>query len=114
MPYFTASGSIAAGATAYPLANWQFRQPNFPAVLEILVNATGQGIVHGLTTGAESIVQGESPVSAGGTAGVLPARINSEAIVDGILAGEEIVHALRNTTAGALTYNAVYVLTPKV
>jgi hypothetical protein len=114
MPFFTATGAIAAGATAYPLANWQFRQPNFPAVLEILINATAAGVVHGLTTGAESIVQAESPVSAGGTAGVLPARINSEAIVDGILPGEEIVHSLRNTSGAPITYNAVYVLTPKV
>lgn len=114
MPYFTATGSIAAGGIAYPLANWQFRQPNFPAVLEILVNATAVGVVQGLTTGAESIVQNESPVSAGGAAGTLPARLNAEAIVDGILPGEEIVHQLRNTSGGAVTYNAVYVLTPKV
>jgi hypothetical protein len=114
MPFYAQTASIPAGGTAYPLANWQFRQPNFPAVLEILVNATATGIVHTLTTGAESIVQGDTPCSAGGTSGVMPARINTEAIVDGILAGEEIVHSLRNTTAGAIVYNAVYVLTPKV
>lgn len=114
MPYFAYTASVPAGGTVYPLANWQFRQPNFPGVLEILANASGTGVVHTLTTGAESIVQGDTPMSGGGTAGTMPARINAEAIVDGILPGEEIVHSIRNTTAGALTVNAVYVLTPKV
>lgn len=110
-PLFAASASIAAGATATPLSSWQFRQPNFPGTLEILVNGTATGLVHALTTGSESIVQSDTPISGGGTAGTFPARLNTEAIIDGVLPGEEIVHTIRNTTAGALTYNAVYVLT---
>lgn len=111
MPYFGATASLAAGAIATPLTNWQYRQPNFPGTLEMSCNATAVGLVHSLTTGSESIIQPETPVSAGGTIGVLPSRLNSEFIVDGILPGEEIVHTIRNTTAGAVTYNAVYVLT---
>lgn len=114
MPYFASSASIAAGGSAYPLANWQYRQPNFPALVEVLVNGSGAGLTHSLTTGSESIVPPDTPVSGGGTAGVLPARLNTEAIVDGVLSGEEIVHLIKNPTAGALTYNAVYVITPKV
>lgn len=113
MAFFAATGAIAAGNNAYPLANWQYRQPNFAGVLEILVNATASGLIHSLTTGAESIVPPRTPVSGGGAAGTLPARINTEAIADGILPGEEIVHLIENPTAGSITYNAVYVLTPK-
>lgn len=114
MPYFAATGSIAAGGSAYPLANWQYRQPNFPALLELMVNGTATGLTHSLTTGSESIVPPDVPVSGGGSAGVMPARLNTEPIVDGILSGEEIVHLIKNPTAGAITYNALYVITPKV
>lgn len=111
MPQFNFSVSIPAGGTALPLAAWQFRFPPKKSLLELMVNATGTGIVQNLTTGAESIVQAESPVAAGGTAGVLPARLNTEPIVDKVDAGEEVVLTLRNTSAGALTVNGVAILT---
>lgn len=111
MPQFNFSASIAAGATAVPLATWQFRFPPKPALLELLVNASAAGLVMNLTTGAESIVQAESPVSGGGTAGTLPARLNTEPITDKVDAGEEIVLTVRNPTAGAITVNGVAVMT---
>lgn len=111
MPYFAATASLAAGAIATPLTNWQYRQPNFPGTLELACTASAAGLVHSLTTGSESIIQPETPVSSGGVANVLPSRLNSEFVVDGVLPGEEIVHTIRNTTAGAVNYNAVYVLT---
>lgn len=113
MPQFNFTQAIGAGATATPLANWQFRFPPKAALLELMVNATAAGIVGNLTTGAESIVQAESPISAGGAAGTLPARLNTEPIVDAVDAGEEIVLTLRNTTAGAVTVNGVAILTYK-
>lgn len=113
MPMFTYTGALAAGATVNPVSTWQFRFPPRAGILEVLVNATATGIVQNLTTGPESIVQSDSAVSAGGTAGVLPARLNNEIIVDAVDAGEEIVHNLRNTTAGSITVNAVYILTYK-
>lgn len=111
MPQFNFSQSIAAGGTALPLSTWQFRFPPKPSLLELMVNATATGVVLNLTTGAESIVQAESPVAAGGTAGVLPARLSTEPIVDKVEPGEEIVLTLRNTTAGAITVNGVAILT---
>lgn len=113
MPYFPFTTSVAAGGTATPLSNWSYRFPPKLALFELLLNATATGMVANLTTGAESIVQADSPVSAGGTAGVLPARLNTEPIVDMVSPGEELVLALRNTTAGALTCNGVAILTYK-
>lgn len=107
MPLRTFSVAVAAGATAFPLSDWNYRFPPKTAMIEIMINATGVGVVHNLTTGAESIVQAESPVSAGGTAGVLPARLTTEPIVDMVGPGEEVVLALRNTSAGTLTVNGV-------
>lgn len=111
MPQFNFVTSVGAGATANPLSSWQFRFPPKGALLELMLNTTAVGVVMNLTTGAESIVQSESPVSSGGTAGVLPARLNTEPIVDKVDAGEEIVLTLRNTTAGALTVSGVAILT---
>ena len=111
MPQFNFSQSIAAGATALPLAPWQFRFPPKTSLLELMVNATAVGIFMNLTTGAESIVQAESPVAAGGTAGVLPAKLNCEPIVDKVDPGEEVVLTLRNTSGGAVTVNGVAILT---
>lgn len=113
MPMFTVAVAIAGGAIATPLTTWQFRFPPKPSLLEVFCNATAVGLVQNLTTGPESIVQAESVVSAGGTAGVLPSRFDVEPIVDAVDQGEEIVHTIRNTTGGAITFNGVYILTYK-
>lgn len=113
MPMFTFTQAVAAGATAQPLASWNYRFPPKNALFELLINATGTGMVQNVTTGPESIVQSESPISAGGTAGVLPARLSTEPIVDMVNAGEELVLNIRNTSAGPLTVNGVAIITYK-
>lgn len=113
MPQFNFVTSVGAGATATPLSNWQYRFPPKKAVLELYVGTSAVGIVMNLTTGAESIVQAESPVGIGFAAGTLPARNTMEPILDTVDAGEEIVLTLRNTTGGALTVNGVAILTYK-
>lgn len=113
MPQFNYTASIAAGATVFPLQNWNFRFPPKIALLELLVNASAIGLVMELTTGPESIVQSSSAVSAGGVAGTLPARLNTEPIVDMVDPGEEIVLAIRNTSGGAVTANVIAVMTYK-
>lgn len=113
MPLFTFTQSVAAGATYLPLSTWQFRQPARKAILEIFVNATAIGCVQNLTSGAESIVQAECPIQAGGAAGVMPARLNNEPAVDMVDPGDELVLTVRNTSGGAVTVNGVAVLTYK-
>jgi len=113
MPMFPFTAAVLTGATYLPLSTWQFRQPARKAILEVFVNATAVGCVQNLTTGAESIVQAECPVSAGGTAGVLPARLNTEPAVDMVDPGDELVLTVRNTTGGTITVNGVAVLTYK-
>src|SRR5262245_28268529 len=111
MPQWNVVESIAAGATSNLLRNWQYRFPPKAGLLEILINTTAVGCVMNLTTGAESIVQAEAAVSAGGAAGTLPARLNTEPIVDKVDPGEECVLNVRNTTGGALTVNMIAILT---
>lgn len=113
MPLFTFTQLVAAGGTYLPLNTWQFRQPARKAILEVFVNATGVGCVQNLTSGAESIVQAESPVQAGGAAGVMPARLNNEPAVDMVDPGDELVLTVRNTSGVGVTVNGVAVLTYK-
>lgn len=113
MPQFNFTSAVLTGATYLPLSTWQYRFPPKASLVEILINATAVGMVMNLTTGAESIVQTESPISAGGTAGVLPARLSTEPITDTVDAGEELVLTCRNTTGGTITVNGVAVLTYK-
>ena len=103
MPQFNYTASIAAGATVFPLQNWNFRFPPKVSLLVLLVNASAVGLVMELTTGPESIVQSSSAVSAGGTIGVLPARLNTEPIVDMVDPGDGLV--MRGT---AQSLQAVY------
>lgn len=107
MPLFTNTQLIAAGASANVLAGWNFRFPPKPSMLEIFINATATGCVMNLTTGPESIAGPDIPVSAGGTAGVLPNSFNQQAIIDVVNAGEECQLTVRNTTGGGITVNTV-------
>lgn len=116
MPQFPFSAAVTTGATYTPFTPtgapaWQYRQPARKALLEVMINATAAGVVWGLTTGSESIVQAESPVSAGGTAGVLPSRLNNEPAVDEVEPGDELVIICRNTTGNTITVNGVATLT---
>lgn len=113
MPMFTFSTTIPAGGTAQPLSAWNYRFPPKNALFELLLKATGTNVVMNVTTGPESIVQADSPVSAGGTAGVLPARLDTEPIVDMVAQGEELVLNLRNNDAAARTVNGVAIITYK-
>lgn len=113
MPQFNFVNAIAAGAIATPLQTWQYRFPPKAALISVILNATAVGVVMNLTTGAESIVQSESPVSAGGTAGVIPSMFAQNPIVDAVDAGEEIVLTLRNTTGATVTVSGLVEMTYK-
>jgi hypothetical protein len=113
MPVRTFTSSVAAGATYTPFSDWQYRFPPKTAMLEVLINATATGCVMNLTTGSESIVQSESPVSAGGTASVIPSRFTQEPIVDLVDPGQETVLTIRNTSGGAITVSGQGILTYK-
>lgn len=111
MPALKFTSSVAAGATYFPLDNWQYQYAPYKALLEVFENATAVGMVNVITAGSDT-VQEECPVSAGGTAGVLPARLNAEPVTDKVDAGDLLKLKYRNTTGGAITVNGVVLITP--
>lgn len=108
----TWSTSVAAGATLDPIdaAGWQYRYLPYPAVIELIDDATAVGMVRGVTFGSDTIVQ-ESPLSAGGTAGVIPSRFAREPVTEKAVQGDLLRVVYRNTTAGAVTVNGLIEIT---
>lgn len=111
MPAFKFTSSIAAAATFSPLDSWNYETPPRPGVMTLLHNATASGLVCIWTSGSDQILQ-ESPVEAGGTAGVIPSRLTVEPVIDPIAAFDKQRLAYRNPTGGAITVNGMVDYTP--
>ena len=106
MAFFTWSNSVAAGAISNPLdvagQEWKYKYVPYNCIVEVLHRATAVGVVCQITTGSDEVQQA-SPVSAGGTAGVLTGRLNVEPVTFSAKQGDLIIISYRNTTAGAIT-----------
>lgn len=111
MPQFNFTQSVAAGATYTPLSGWQYEYLPFPAQVDIGINATAVGIVATVSSGSD-VLQEESPVQAGGTAGVIPSPLNTPYLSDQAAAGDRMKIAIRNTSGGAVTVNGTVKVTP--
>lgn len=106
MPSFTFTQSVAAGAIFRPLDGWQYQYLPWPAEVTVIANATAVGMVNTYTSGSETIVE-ESPVQAGGTAGVIPSPLNTPVQGWHAAAGDLLKLNYRNTTGGAVTINGI-------
>ena len=108
---FTWTQSVAAGAIFLPLDGWQYEFAPFGGALEVITDATAVGMVLTLTAAGDTIVE-ESPIKAGGTAGVIPSALNTSAYVGRVKKGDRLKIKVRNTTAGAVTSNGIATLVP--
>lgn len=111
MPQLTFTASLAAGATAAPLSGWQYEYLPYPARVEIGINAAAVGLVTTISSGSD-VLQEESPLPAGGTAGVIPSPLNVPYLVDDAAAGDRLKISIRNTTGGAVQYQGICKITP--
>lgn len=111
MPQFPFTASVAGGATYTPLSGWQYEYIPFPCLVEIGLNATAVGVVATVSSGSD-VLQEESPVQAGGTAGVIPSPLNTPYLSDQAAAGDRLKVSVRNTTGGAITVNGIAKITP--
>jgi len=111
MPSFTFSSSVAAGATFTPLTAWQYQYLPWPAEVTVLSRATAVAVVNTFTSGSETIVE-ESPVQAGGTAGVIPSPLNTPVQGWFAAAGDLLKLSYRNTSGGAITVDGIIEVMP--
>lgn len=111
MPSFTFSESIAAGATITPLTGWQYQYLPWPAEVSVLARAVAIGVVNTYTSGSETIVE-QSPVQSGGTAGIIPAPLNTP--VQGWIAaaGDLLKLSYRNTSGAAVNVDGIIEIVP--
>lgn len=108
---FTWSQSVAAGAVFLPLDGWQYEFPDTDVMVEVISRATAVGSLQVLTSGGNTLLE-ESPVQAGGTAGVTPSRLNTEPFVAKAFTGQRLKLRYRNPTGGAITVDGIVTLTP--
>ncbi len=111
MPSFPFTQSVAAGATYLPLDGWQYEYLPFPARVDIGINATAVGMVATVTSGSDTLME-ESPIQAGGAAGVIPSPLNTPFMSDDAAAGDRLKIRARNTSGGAVTVNGIINITP--
>lgn len=101
MPKLSWTQSIAAGATYEPLNGWQYEYaPNLGGV-NILHNAAAIGVVCTITAGSDTL-QERSPVSAGGTSGVVPSYFDTPPLEELVAAGDRLKVLYSNTTGAAV------------
>ncbi len=111
MPSFIYSQSVAAGATFEPLTGWQYQYLPWPAEVNVLSRATAVAVVQVFTSGSETIVE-ESPVQAGGTAGVTPSSLNTPIQGWHAAAGDLLKLRYRNTSGAAITVDGIIEVQP--
>ena len=111
MPSFTFSTAVVAGATLRPLDGWQYQYLPWPAEVTVMARATAIDMVNTYTSGSETIVE-ESPVQAGGTAGVIPSSLNTPVQGWNAAAGDLLKLSYRNTSAGTITVDGIIEVVP--
>lgn len=102
---------IAAGATLDTLTGWQYETPDTDCMVEVIERGTVLGLVSVLSSAGDTLKQ-ESGVQAGGTAGVTPARLNTEPITGRAPKFQKLRLFVRNPTVGGITYDATVLLIP--
>ncbi len=102
MPFFAIhSQNIAANGTIEPLTGWQYERLPWPALVEIALIADAIGLVATITSGSDTLGE-ESPVSAGGTDGVLPDQDKPQ-FEDTAAPGDKLKIRIRETAGVATT-----------
>jgi hypothetical protein len=108
VPSLSFSRSVAAGASDFPLAAlaWAYEQLPFPCACRVFLRTTAVGVLARIQTGSD-VIQDETPVQSGGTAGITPSALNTTPTEFIAPAGDRLAVVLRNTTAGALTVDGL-------
>lgn len=108
---FFFSNAVLTGATNLPLDGWQYEFAPTAGAIEVLVRGTLVGGLATLTAGGDTIQQ-ESPIQAGGTAGVTPSALNTPVVVGRVQKGDRLRLQIRNTNAGTVTFDGVVTFVP--
>ena len=106
------SQAILAGATFNPLEEWDYETPDVDVAVEVIHRATAVGLLAIVKSGGLAITQ-ESPVQAGGTAGTIPNRLNTEVDTGEGFASKKLAVFYRNPTGGTITVDGMIIAVPR-
>ncbi len=111
MPHLRFSTSIGAGATVNVIQGWQYEYVPYPARIKMLIRSPVSTLKSTLFSGSETI-QEESPVQAGGTAGVTPSELNTAPDIWDAAGGDRLKVNVRSTDAAAQTVDGIIYIFP--
>lgn len=96
-----------------PLQNWQYQYAPFNGLVRIGHNTTGAAstVESAIFTGSDNILE-RGPVSAGGTAGVMPAPLNVPYIEFLVRQGDRITVAIDELAGATPTVNFFCAIDP--
>lgn len=104
MPKLNFTESVAAGALYQPLLGWQYEYVPRGGVVKLIVDAGAVGVVGTVTAGSDTLLE-RSPISAGGTTGVIPSSFDVDPLTDEVMAGDRIKTLIENTSGGNVVVN---------
>lgn len=115
MPAIQSATALTANQKGFnPLSNWQYQYAPFDGLVRIGVNTTGAaGTVDiSIFAGSDNVVQQQSDVSVGGTAGVMPAPLNVPYFEFMVRSGDRITVLIDETAAATPTVNFFCAIDP--
>ena len=101
MPMLNFSAAMTANGTYQPLDGWQYEYLPFPALVELAYSSTDVNVVATVSSGSDTLAE-ESPISSGGTAGVMPDS-DKPVLEDIAAAGDRLKVRFRETAGGTPT-----------
>lgn len=111
MPQRTFSQAMTANGTYEPLTGWQYEYLPYPCLVEMAFNSTAANqVVATVSSGSDTLAE-EGPVTAGGTAGVLPA-FDQPQLEDLAGPGDRLKIRFRETAGATPTVNGWVRITP--
>lgn len=113
MPALPFTTVMTANGTATPLQGWQYEFLPWPAQVSILMRSTGAANnVRALLSSGSMMIQPESPVQVGGTAGVTPSSLNTPVVSFRAPAGDRLAITLRETAGATPTVDGIVYVDP--
>jgi hypothetical protein len=110
MPTTTISTSIAAGATATPLAGTQYEFVSDNSYVQIGILAEATGILQTIFMGRD-LVQEEAPAAIG-TANQVPVYPDHYLVAENVYAGTRLKVQLRNSSGGTIVVKTAIRINP--
>ncbi len=114
MPVLQRVQALTASQRGFnPLAGWQYEYAPYRAMVRIGINTTGASntVQMAAFVGSTNVVE-RGPVSAGGTAGVMPAPLNVPYIEFIVEPGDRIALLIDETAAATPTVNIFTAIDP--